>query len=74
MNKRIPVYVRVSVCGTKKVIKNIQYIEKLGADIIVCTLLYYYPVNDKREQLTFFERVVDSTNLPIMLYSIPYSF
>lgn len=34
VNKRISVYVGVSDCGTKKMIKNIQYIEKRGADTI----------------------------------------
>jgi 4-hydroxy-tetrahydrodipicolinate synthase len=68
---RLPVFFGVSDCGTRKVIRNIRWAERMGADVIVCTLPYYFPVRDPREQLAFFEAVLGSTELPVMLYNIP---
>lgn len=71
VKNRVPVYVGVADCGTKRVISNIRKAEKAGADIIVATLPYYYPVKDKEEQLRFFRAISEATDLPVMLYNIP---
>lgn len=68
---KLPVYIGVGDTGTRKVLRNIKRAESWGADVIVSTLPYYYPVRDVKEQLQFFEAIADSTHLPIMLYNIP---
>jgi dihydrodipicolinate synthase/N-acetylneuraminate lyase len=68
---KAPVYVGVSDCGTKKVISHIRMAETLGADVIVCTLPYYYPIHDEEEQMLFFRQVIETTHLPVLLYNIP---
>lgn len=70
-DKRVLIYMGVSDTGLNKTLRNIRLAESWGADIIVTTLPYYYPVFDLQEQLQFLEAVADSTELPIMLYNIP---
>lgn len=71
IGRQVPVYYGVSECGTKKVIHNIRSAEQWGADVLVCTLPYYIPVASHKEQFRFFESIIDSTELPMMLYNIP---
>jgi 4-hydroxy-tetrahydrodipicolinate synthase len=68
---RVPVYVGVSDCGTRMVIKNIKIAEKLGADFVVATLPYYYSINNLEEQISFFTDIADNSSLPVLLYNIP---
>jgi 4-hydroxy-tetrahydrodipicolinate synthase len=68
---RVPLYFGVSGGGTRMVLNNIRKAEEWGADVIVCTLPYYYTLRSRYEQLSFYESVTGSTNLPIILYNIP---
>ncbi|MEF2245516.1 MULTISPECIES: dihydrodipicolinate synthase family protein [unclassified Paenibacillus] len=68
---RVPVYVGVGDTGTRKVLRNMKKAHSWGADVIVSTLPYYYPVNDEREQLQYFEAIAASTDLPVMMYNMP---
>jgi len=68
---KVPLYVGVSDCGTKKVLRNMRAAEDLGADALVVTLPYYFPVRSAAEQLDYFSRIAESTRHPIILYNMP---
>lgn len=68
---KVPVYCGVGDCGTSKVLRNMRAAEGLGADVMVVTLPYYFPVRDPREQMVFFEQVIGSTDHPVILYNMP---
>ena len=67
----MPVFVGVSDCGTSKVLMNMKAAEELGADALVVTLPYYFPVRNAEEQLLFFERIADTASIPLILYNMP---
>ena len=69
--KRVPVLAGVSDAGLTHVLKNVKEAEKAGADALVVTPPYYYPVWNDDEAYSFFIAVAESTSLPVMLYNIP---
>lgn len=68
---RVPVVAGVSDCGTRLVIRNIEYAEAVGADAVVTTMPYYFPTTSHAEQIDFIRSVTAATKLPVMLYNIP---
>ena len=68
---RVPVYVGVADTGLSSVLRNVSQAEEAGADVLVVTLPYYFPIYNNDEAYSFFSGVAASTKLPIMLYDIP---
>lgn len=68
---RVPVIAGVSDCGTRMVIENIRAAEENGADAVVTTLPYYFPMTSVKEQIDFITDVTAATKLPVLLYNIP---
>ena len=68
---RVPVYVGVADTGLSSVLRNVSQAEKAGANVLVVTLPYYFPIYNDDEAYSFFSSVAASTKLPIMLYDIP---
>jgi Dihydrodipicolinate synthase/N-acetylneuraminate lyase len=68
---RVPVLVGASDAGTRLVVENARLAEEAGADAIVVSLPYYFPVKDGREIVDFYARVAAATRLPLVLYNIP---
>jgi 4-hydroxy-tetrahydrodipicolinate synthase len=68
---RVPVLIGVSDTGTKRVLENMASAEAAGADAIVLSLPYYFPIKDPREILDFYAAVAAISRLPIFLYNIP---
>lgn len=68
---RVPVIAGVSDCGTRMVIENIRAAEENGADAVVTTLPYYFPMTSVKEQIDFITDVTAATRLPVLLYNIP---
>lgn len=68
---RVPVVAGVSDCGTRLVIRNIEYAEAVGADAVVTTMPYYFPTTSQVEQVEFIRSVTAAARLPVMLYNIP---
>ena len=68
---RKPVYAGVGDTGLRKVIRNIAKAETLGADVMVVTLPYYFPIRNDDEAVSFFTQAAASTRKPVMLYNIP---
>ncbi|MGA2975850.1 MAG: dihydrodipicolinate synthase family protein [Spirochaetia bacterium] len=71
INGRVPVYQGISDCGTRKMLRKIKNAERFGVDALLVTLPFYFPVSSTAEQLVFFERILDSTDVPVVLYNMP---
>ncbi len=68
---RVLVYAGVADTGLRSVLRNVKHAEQAGADVLVVTLPYYYPIYNDDEAYSFFSSVAAATKLPIMLYNIP---
>src|SRR5208282_3329598 len=68
---RVPVLVGVSDAGTRLVIEHARAAADAGADAIVVSLPYYFPIRDEREVVSFYEEVARASSLPMILYNIP---
>ena len=68
---RVLVYAGVADTGLMSVLRNVKHAEQAGADVLVVTLPYYYPIYNDDEAYSFFSSVAAATKLPIMLYNIP---
>jgi len=68
---KIPVLVNISDTSTTRVIANARKAEKLGADVLVSSLPYYYPAKMDEEVLNFFKAVVGNINTPFCIYDLP---
>ena len=68
---RASVFAGVSDAGLLAVLRNVESAEKSGADAIVLTLPYYFPIYNDDEAYSFFSSVASSTKLPVFLYDIP---
>ncbi|TCL64254.1 4-hydroxy-tetrahydrodipicolinate synthase [Hydrogenispora ethanolica] len=69
--QRVPVLVGISDTGLHRVIENLKIAESLGADAVVVSPPYYYPVHDDAEIVAFYSEVAERSSLPILLYNIP---
>ena len=54
---RVPVYAGVADTGLSSVLRNVSQAEKAGADVLVVTLPYYFPVYNDDEAYSFFSSV-----------------
>lgn len=68
---RVPVLVGASDAGTRLVLEHVADAADAGADAVVVSLPYYFPVRDGVEVLAFYKAVAESSPLPIVLYNIP---
>lgn len=68
---RVLVYAGVADTGLAAVLRNVKSAQQAGADVLVVTLPYYYPIHNDDEAYSFFSSVAASTSLPVMLYNIP---
>ena len=69
-NGRIPVIALIGECGTKATLKNIDYAHTSGADAIMATPPYYYPL-DQKSILHHFVNMANHSDLPLWLYHQP---
>ncbi len=71
---RVPVYAGISAhAGTRQTLENLKQAEESGADFVVVTLPYYFPIEDEGEQIDFFLRVADAATCGVLLYNIPWT-
>lgn len=68
---RVPVYSGAIAASTSQVIKNIHYLEDLGADIAVVTAPFYTPCLMQSELKRHFESILDHTEMKLCIYNIP---
>jgi len=67
---RIPVIALIGECGTKATLKNIDYAQASGADAVMATPPYYYPLDQKSLTRHFIE-MANHSGLPLWLYHQP---
>lgn len=68
---RVPVYAGVGDAGLALARRNLAAAERAGADAVVATLPYYFPIRTDGEAYQYFAALAASTGLPLMLYNIP---
>jgi len=73
VNGKVPVYANVSATSVKLALDNIKQVEDLGADIAVAHPPYFYPPNSQDELFSYYECILKETNLPVMIYNIPFT-
>lgn len=64
------VYAGLSSNSLISAIDEAEAFASLGADVLVLTLPYYFPVDDQ-QMFRFFESVANHSPLPIVLYNMP---
>lgn len=69
-DRRVPVVPGVSSMSVKGAIEQTRAFERMGADGIVLTLDSYFPLSSE-EVKSYFLRVADATELPIIIYTNP---
>jgi len=70
VNGRLPVVALIGECGTKATLHNIARAAAIGADAVMATPPYYYPL-DQNSLLTHFQILADKGGLPLWLYHQP---
>lgn len=70
-NKRVPIIVGTGSNNTKEVVKLNQQAEKYGADALLIVNPYYNK-GTQESIVKHYEYICGYTNLPIMLYNVPY--
>jgi len=69
----VPVYAGVSDTGTKRALANIDETLKIGPDILVAHPPFYFPPNSQQEIYDYFAELAKASELPLMLYNIPFT-
>ena len=70
VNKSTLVYAGISSNSLADAIDEGTLFARCGADVLVATLPYYYPV-DEQQMTSFFEQLADKLPLPLILYNMP---
>ncbi len=68
---KIPICVGIGECGTRKSLELAGLAQRSGADFLVSTLPFYFKVMEVGEQVAFFRSILDSSDIPIILYNMP---
>ncbi|NPV52027.1 MAG: dihydrodipicolinate synthase family protein [Firmicutes bacterium] len=68
---RVPVMVGVADTSTERIIRNAKRARALGADGIVISAPCYFGIGRQEEVVDFHRRVLDSVDLPALLYYLP---
>ena len=68
---RVPVLVGIGDASTLRAQAWARHAEAAGADAVVAILPYYYATSTVPEVVAHFERLVESSGLPLILYNIP---
>ncbi len=70
VDSREKVFAGISSTSLLESIDLAKRFSEFGADIMVTTLPFYYPISDA-EMLRFFEELADRANCPIIIYNMP---
>ncbi|MDY4279581.1 MAG: dihydrodipicolinate synthase family protein [[Pasteurella] mairii] len=70
VNKRTQVIIGVGDTSIDNVIELSQYAEKAGADAVIIVSPYYFGLSDQAA-VSYFGKIAENVNLPIMLYNFP---
>jgi len=67
---RIPVTALIGECGTRATLRNIEAAREAGADAVMATPPYYYPLGQEA-LFTHFQTLAEEGSLPLWLYHQP---
>ena len=70
VNGRTRVFAGISGTSLLESIEMAKTYRDLGADVMVTTLPYYYPITPS-EMTRFFEQLADAIDCPVVLYNMP---
>lgn len=70
VKERVPVLVGISDSAWMNTIELARVSKEAGASAVVLTTPYYFPM-EQSEVLRYVEQVVDTVELPVMLYNMP---
>lgn len=68
---RALVYAGISAAGLEATQMHARVAAESGADFLVASLPYYFPITDTVEATTYFLEIADTCEKPLMLYNIP---
>ena len=63
-------YAGINSNSFSSAIEEAKFLADFGADVLVVTLPYYYPI-DEEQMLHFFSELADKLPLPLILYNMP---
>jgi 4-hydroxy-tetrahydrodipicolinate synthase len=66
----VNVYVGLSANSLKTAQEEAQLFADLGAEVLVATLPFYFPINEN-QMLRYFETLANESPLPMVLYNMP---
>jgi 4-hydroxy-tetrahydrodipicolinate synthase len=73
VNGRIPVYLGIGDTGLDRTLARAERFADAGADCLVASSPFYYPVTPGPELVGYFEALAERTARPLILYDIPQS-
>lgn len=68
---RVPVIAGVMDTSTRRVIENIKRAEQMGCECAAVTPIFYDRHTSQDETVRHFERILDETNMELVIYNIP---
>jgi 4-hydroxy-tetrahydrodipicolinate synthase len=68
---RIPVYLGIGDTGLDRTLERAERLADVGADYLVVSAPFYYPVTPDALLVGYFEAIADRVPRPIVLYNIP---
>lgn len=70
VNGRQPLFAGISGTSLFESVEQAKAYRDLGADVMVTTLPYYYPITPD-EMIRFFEMLADQVSCPMVIYNMP---
>lgn len=71
VNGRVPVIAGVMDTSTRRVIENIKRAEQMGCKCAAVTPIFYDRHTSQDETVRHFEKILDETNMELVIYNIP---
>lgn len=72
VNGRVPLVAGVSEAGTRRTIDRIRAIEDLAVDAVFVSAPYYF-IHTPEDMLLHFNTILESTDLPVIIYNNPFN-
>jgi 4-hydroxy-tetrahydrodipicolinate synthase len=68
---RVPVYVGIGDTGLNRTLARADRFADVGADYLVVSPPFYYPVASEASLIEYFETIAERASVPVVLYNIP---
>jgi len=70
VKNKIPVIVHIGTTSTSQSIELAKHASEIGADVVASVPPYYHP-HDERDVKKYFDRLVESVDIPVFVYNNP---